>query len=184
MNKDLFSHMNRWIHFILQSMTISHFFSFFLAYFRNDMGKGSLLLLNVKWNTLSLTGKRIVCCFFTMHPSNRDHKDMQKRGVQTFQARVGSGGVGGIKLSRRDWQDMPGTISTGREDRQSEGSITFKLEEHCLLLHFTHTWDPEVRKSMKYLQVRCDLRLFSTTIPLCSYHMVIWIADQSIVCFF
>lgn len=39
--------------------------------------------------------KIIVCCFFTMHPSNRDHKDMQKRGVQTFQARVGSGGGGG-----------------------------------------------------------------------------------------
>lgn len=39
--------------------------------------------------------KRIVCCFFTMHPSNLDHKDMQRRGVQTFQARVGLGGVGG-----------------------------------------------------------------------------------------
>lgn len=54
--------------------------------------------------------KRIVCCFFTMHPSNRDHKDMQKRGVQTFQARVGSGEGRVIKLNRRDWQDVPGSI--------------------------------------------------------------------------
>lgn len=64
--------------------------------------------------------KRIVCCFFTMHPSNRDHKDMQKRGVQTFQARVGSGRGGGgggvIKLNRRDWQGVPGSISIGWED--------------------------------------------------------------------
>lgn len=128
--------------------------------------------------------KRIVCCFFTMHPSNRDHKDMQRRGVQTFQARVGSGegvrgwglGWGGvIKLNRRDWQVVPGSISFGWEDWQSEGSITFKLEEHCLLLHFfRHTkLDPEVRNSMKYLQVRCDQRPFSITIPLCIYHIAV-----------
>lgn len=35
--------------------------------------------------------------FFTMHPSNRDHKDMQKRGVQTFFKR--GGGVWGQVFS-------------------------------------------------------------------------------------
>lgn len=52
--------------------------------------------------------------FLTMHPSNLDHKDMQRRGVQTFQARAGSGGSGWeevIKLNRRDGQDEPGSIS-------------------------------------------------------------------------
>lgn len=76
------------------------------------MGEGSLLLLNVKMKYTFTDWKIIVCCFFTMHPSNRDHKDMQRRGVQTFQARVGvrwSGGV--IKLNRREWQDVPGSIS-------------------------------------------------------------------------
>lgn len=55
MNKDLFSHMNRWIHFSLYFTIYDNlaFFSFFLlffflAYFRNDVGKGSFLLLNVK----------------------------------------------------------------------------------------------------------------------------------------
>lgn len=146
-------------------------------------GKGSFLLLNVKWNTLSLTGKRIVCCFFTMHPSNRDHKDMQKRGVQTFQARVGSGVVvvvvvvlvrgRGRKIKRWEWQDMPGCMLIKWEGGQSEGSITFKVEELLFL-----TFDSEVRNSMKYLQVRCDQRPFSV-IPPCIYHTADTIAEQS-----
>lgn len=30
--------------------------------------------------------KNYCLLLFTMHPSNLDHKDMQRRGVQTFQA--------------------------------------------------------------------------------------------------
>lgn len=70
MNKDLFSHMNRWIHFsflfynLWQSRSFFLFFFLFLAYFRewHGGGEGSFLLLNVKWNTLSLTGKKKKNC--------------------------------------------------------------------------------------------------------------------------
>lgn len=71
MNKDLFSHMNRWIHFSFYFTiydNLAFFFFFFLAYFRNDMGKGSFLLLNVKWNTLSLTGKKNCLLLFYHAP--------------------------------------------------------------------------------------------------------------------
>lgn len=49
-----------------------------------------------------------------MHPSNRDHKDMQKRGVQTFQARVGSGVAvsGGYKI--KTWTCLVASWLSGR----------------------------------------------------------------------
>lgn len=121
-------------HFILQSMTISHFFLFFLAYFRNDMGKGSFLLLNVKWNTLSLTGKELSAAFLPCTHLTVTTRTCRREVFKHFKRGLG-GGV--IKLNRRDWQDVPGSILFGWEDWQSERSTTFKLEEHCLLLHFS-----------------------------------------------
>lgn len=62
-----------------------------------------------------------------MHPSNRDHKDMQKRGVLNISSEgggqvglgcgvwgIGMVGWGVIKLKGRDWQGVPGIISWGR----------------------------------------------------------------------
>lgn len=84
--------------------------------------------------------ERIVCCFFyffpfflifeTMHPSNCDHKDMQKRGVPNISSegwgRDGTGrggggplglgwdggdGVGAHKIKEKRRRGIPGTVS-------------------------------------------------------------------------
>lgn len=139
MNKDLFSHMNRWIHFSFYFTIYDNlaFFSFFLAYFRNDMGKGSFLLLNVKWNTLSLTGKELSAAFLPCTHLTVTTRTCRREVFKHFKRGWGQVGGGVIKLNRRDWQDVPDSISIGWEDWQNEGSVTFKLEEHCLLLHFS-----------------------------------------------
>lgn len=75
MNKDLFSHMNRWIHFsflfynLWQSRSFFLFFFLFLAYFREWHGGGGKVLFycwmlnEIHFHWLEKK-KRIVCCFF------------------------------------------------------------------------------------------------------------------------
>lgn len=106
MNKDLFSLMNRWIicHFILQSMTVALFFFFFPRIVQGWHGEETLFYC---WmlNEIHFHWKIIVCCFFfTMHPSNLDHKDMQRRGVSNISSggiKWGRGGVKGHQMNRR-----------------------------------------------------------------------------------
>lgn len=77
-----------------------------------------------------------------MHPSNLDHKDMQRRGVQTFQARkgrVGSGRVGsGSSDETEEWQALGlGASRVARTDKTPEALFSFAF--------FTQTaFDPKV----------------------------------------
>lgn len=86
-------------------------------------GRDSFLLLNVKWDTLSLENNCLL--LFTMHPSNLDHKDMQRRGVQTFQA----GESGGVMAG--GWGARPVNRRGPRTSRLVNNSVSF-------LLHFSH----------------------------------------------
>lgn len=152
--------MNRWIHFSLYFTIYDNLasFFFFLAYFRNDMGKGSFLLLNVKWNTLSLTGKELSAAFFvwfffkSLFFKPCTHLTLTTRTCrgEVFKHFKRGWGWGVINFNRRGWLDVPGSISNGWEDWQGEGAVTFKLEVKSSFALFWHTkLDPEVRNSMK-----------------------------------
>lgn len=84
-----------------------------------------------------------------MHPSHRDHEDMQRRGVQTFQAREGGGGV--LKSNRK----RPASISFFGE---RNGKVTGA--EDFVFLQTYKVRPQEVRNSWKYLQVRRDPKTF------------------------
>lgn len=123
-------------------------------------GKGSFLLLNVKWNTLSLTEKELTAFlnFFFFKPFKPcthltvTTRTCRREGVQTFQARVcfrlGWAGRAGIKkIKRGEWRGSPDTISYW----QSEGIITFELEERCLLSHSSHKVRPGKWETLWYI---------------------------------
>lgn len=142
--------MNRWIHFSFYFTIYDNlaFFFFFSSIFQEWHG-GKVLFycwmlneIHFHWLEKELSAAFLPCTHLTVTT-----RTCRGEVFKHFQARVGGqvreigeGERGGShkikkkKRKRRDWQDVPGSISIGW---QSEGDITFKLEEHCLLLHFS-----------------------------------------------
>lgn len=81
-----------------------------------------------------------------MHPSNRDHKDMQEGGVS--QARGCVGGMGGCQGQA----EMDGCVGGGAHEIKSEERaghpcyrpIAVKVEARCFRVHL---WTYEIRRS-------------------------------------
>lgn len=98
-----------------------------------------------------------------MHPSNRDHKDMQKRGVpnissegwgqriweghQGWAEMVGGGvGAGAHKFKEKRRHGIPGTVP-----------LHLKWRRTAYVCIFGHTKpDPWVKDSIKRMQISCE----------------------------
>lgn len=129
-----------------------------------------------------------------MHPSNRDHKDMQKgrcsnissEGVCVFFFKVGGekGGVAGDQKNNNQNEQrrmaglalIPSRLGDGTSKVKELSRLSWRSAAFFRVLHTK--LDPEVRNSMIHLQVRCVTFLCNET----AQRFIIkqfWIADQS-----
>lgn len=133
-------------------------------------GKGSLLLLNVKWNTLSLTGKELSAAFFSCFPhfffrfKPCTHLTVTTRTCrrEVFQTSQAGGSVRGYGRGCQGQAEMDGCVCVcgGAHEIKSEERaghpcyrpIAFKVEARCFRLHL---WTYKIRRSGEGFNEMC-----------------------------